>query len=72
MKGVGLMDDQLSTRLSDFLNGSYDCVDRLVFNAYFRFGQALAGFRLWWRQLEGSDENLDNNHLMRMAGRLAR
>ena len=66
------MDDKLSTRLADFLNGSYDCVDRLVFNAYFQFGQAPAGFRLWWRQLEGSDENLDNNHLMRMAGRLAR
>jgi hypothetical protein len=72
MRGAELMDDKLSTRLTDFLNGSYDCVDRLVFNAYFQFGQAPAGFRLWWRQLEGSDENLDNNHLMRMAGRLAR
>jgi hypothetical protein len=72
MKGAGWMDDKLSTRFADFLNGSYDCVDRLVFNAYFRFGQAPAGFRVWWRQLEGSDENLDNNHLMRMAGRLAR
>jgi hypothetical protein len=72
MIGAELMDDKLSTRLADFLNGSYDCVDRLVFNAYFQFGQAPAGFRLWWRQLEGSDENLDNNHLMRMAGRLAR
>jgi len=66
------MNDKLSTRLADFLSGSYDCVDRLVFNAYFQFGQAPAGFRLWWRQLEGSDESLDNNHLMRMAGRLAR
>ena len=66
------MNDKLSTRLAEFLTGSYDCVDRIVFNAYFQFGQAPAGFRLWWRQLEGSDENLDNNHLMRMAGRLAR
>jgi len=24
---------------------------------------------VWVAQLEGSDENLDNNHLMRMAGR---
>ena len=22
---------------------------------------------MWWRELYGSDENLDNNHLMRMA-----
>ena len=66
------MNDKLSTRLADFLNGIYDCVDRIVFNAYFLFGQTPAGFRLWWRQLEGSDENLDNNHLMRMAGRLSR
>jgi hypothetical protein len=66
------MDDKLSIRLADFLSGSYDCVDRIVFNAYFQFGQMGGGFRLWWRQLEGSDEDLDNNHLMRMAGRLAR
>jgi len=66
------MNDKLSTRLADLLNGSYDCVDRIVFNAYFCMGQTAGGFRLWWRQLEGSDENLDNNHLMRMAGRLAR
>jgi hypothetical protein len=72
MKGASEMKDQLSTRLADILNGSYDCVDRIVFNAYFQFGQTPAGFRLWWRQLEGSDDDLDNNHLMRMAGRLAR
>jgi hypothetical protein len=31
-----------------------------------------AGFRVWWRRLTGSDETLDNNHLMRMAGRFSR
>jgi len=66
------MDDKLSIRLSDFLSGSYDCVDRTVFNAYFCMGQTAGGFRQWWRQLEGSDEKLDNNHLIRMAGRLSR
>jgi hypothetical protein len=31
------------------------------------------GFRVWWRQLHnGSDEQLDDNHLMRMAGGFAR
>jgi hypothetical protein len=66
------MIDKLSSRYVDFLNGTYECVDRIVLNAYFQFGQRPAGFRTWWRQLEGSDENLDNAHLMRMAGRLAR
>ncbi len=28
--------------------------------------------RVWWRALYGSDENLDDNHLMRMAGRFSR
>ena len=27
---------------------------------------------MWWRELYGSDENLDDNHLMRMAGRFSR
>jgi hypothetical protein len=30
------------------------------------------GFRTWWRRLHGDDEQLDNAHLMRMAGRFAR
>jgi hypothetical protein len=30
------------------------------------------GFRCWWRLLNGSDEHLDNAHLMRMAGRFSR
>jgi hypothetical protein len=64
--------DRLSTRLASLLDGTYDCVDRLVLNAYFQFGQTPAGFRLWWRSLHGSDADLDNAHLMRMAGRLAR
>jgi hypothetical protein len=52
------MDDNLSIRVADLLTGSYDCVDRIVFNAYFQFWQTPAGFRLWWRQLEGSLDDL--------------
>src|SRR5207244_4181930 len=29
-------------------------------------------FRTWWRRWQGNDDNLDNTHLMRMAGRFAR
>jgi hypothetical protein len=66
------MIDKLSSRYTDFLDGTYECIDRIVLNAYFQMGQKAPGFRTWWRQLEGSDEKLDNAHLMRMAGRLAR
>ena len=66
------MGEGLSTLYQDLLSGSYDCVDRIVLNAYFRMGHDPGGFRLWWRQLTGSDATLDNAHLMRLAGRFAR
>jgi len=46
--------------------------DRLVLSAYFPLGHNPGGFRVWWRRLHDSDELLDNNHLMRFAGRFAR
>src|SRR5712692_9599207 len=66
------MADQLSDRYQDLLDGTYDCVDRIVLNAYFRPGHNAGGFRVWWRRLTGSDAGLDNAHLMRMAGRFSR
>src|SRR4029077_8306263 len=66
------MPDQLSALYSEFLDGGYDCVDRVILNAYFSMGQSGGGLRVWWRELYGSDEDLDNNHLMRMAGRFSR
>jgi hypothetical protein len=66
------MPDEYSEYYADLLENTYDCVDRIVLNAYFRMGQAAGGFRTWWRQLMGSDANLDNAHLMRMAGRFSR
>ena len=66
------MPDQLSTLYSDLLEGSYDCVDRVVLNAYFGMGQTGGGLRVWWRALYGSDANLDDNHLIRIAGRFSR
>jgi hypothetical protein len=64
--------DGFSERYGDLLYGSYDCVDRIVLNAYHPMGYQPGGFRTWWRQLHGNDEQLDNAHLMRMAGRFAR
>jgi hypothetical protein len=65
--------DDFSVRYGDLLTGSYDCVDRIVLNAYFPLGHNPGGFRVWWRRLHGgSDDELDNTHLMRFAGRFAR
>src|SRR5215470_2278451 len=64
--------DGLSTLYQDLLGGSYDCVDRIVLNAYFRIGHDPGGFRVWWRALTGSDQTLENTYLMRMAGRFSR
>jgi hypothetical protein len=67
------MADELSQRYGDLLEGSYDCVDRIVLNAYFRLCYSGGGFREWWRRLmDGSEEKLDNAHLMRMSGRFSR
>ena len=38
------MTDGLSTLYQDLLSGSYDCVDRIVLNAYFRMGMIRAAF----------------------------
>ena len=66
------MAESLSDRYTELLSGSYDCTDRIVLNAYFRMGHTPGGFRVWWRAVTGSEETLDNAHLMRMAGRFSR
>jgi hypothetical protein len=66
------MPDEFCEQYQSCLDGVYDCVDRIVLNAYFIFAQSAGGFRTWWRQLRGSDEDLDNTHLMRFAGRFSR
>jgi len=65
--------DEFSLRYSDLVTGSYDSVDRIVLNAFYPLGYEPGGLRTWWRRLHGgSDGELDNTHLMRMAGRFAR
>ncbi len=67
------MADDFCERYGDLLTGSYDCVDRIVLKAYFGLGHNPGGFRTWWRRLHGgSDDRLDDTHLIRMAGRFAR
>ena len=64
--------DGLSCTYEALLAGTYDCLDRIVVNAYFRMGHDAGGFRVWWRKLTGSEDTLDNAHLIRMAGRFSR
>jgi hypothetical protein len=64
--------DDFCERYGDLLTGSYDCVDRIVLKAYFGLGHNPGGFRTWWRRWHGSDDQLDDTHLMRFAGRFAR
>jgi len=65
--------DDFSARYGGLIDGSYDCVDRVVLNAWFPMGVNPGGLRAWWRRLHGgSDDQLDDAHLMRMAGRFAR
>jgi hypothetical protein len=58
------MPESLSDRYAELLSGNYDCADRIVLNSYFRIGHTAGGFRVWWRALTGSEETLDNAHLM--------
>lgn len=66
------MADQFTSQYEELLEGQYDCVDRLVVNAWLPGCGNGGGFRNWWRSLHGSDEKLDDEHLMRMAGRFSR
>ena len=66
------MADELSERYRALLSGSYDCVDRIVLSAW-SLANSAGGFRLWWRRLHhDSEAELDNTHLMRLAGRFSR
>ncbi|MEJ2622963.1 MAG: hypothetical protein P8163_22870 [Candidatus Thiodiazotropha sp.] len=64
--------DAFSRYHAELLEGHYDCVDRLVLNAYFPLGQTGGGLRSWWRRLRGDDATLDNAHLQDMAGTFSR
>ena len=43
--------DEFTSYHEELLDGSYDCVDRIVVNAYFEFAQSAGGFRSGWRRV---------------------
>jgi hypothetical protein len=64
--------DDFARYYAELLEGTYDCVDRMVLNAYFGPGQTGGGLRSWWRLLRGDDSELDDAHLREMAGTFSR
>ena len=64
--------DDFSQYHAELLEGVYDCVDRIVLNAFFPMGQAGGGIRCLWRKLHGDDSHLDDKHLREMAGTFSR
>src|SRR2546430_14305192 len=64
--------DEFSQYYAELLEGTYDCVDRIVLNAFYPLGQTGGGMRTWWRCLGGDDSTLDDAHLRDMAGRYFR
>jgi len=64
--------DKLTEHYNSLLEDNYDCIDRLVLNAYCPMLLQGGGIRYWWRELKGDDSTLETNHLMRIAGRFSR
>lgn len=64
--------DDFTSYYSEHLTGSYDSIDRIVLNGYNPFCMTGGGMRCWWRQLHGGDDNLDDEHLRKMAGDFSR
>jgi hypothetical protein len=64
--------DDFSQYYGEHLEGVYECLDRMVINAYFSMGHNGGGFRCWWRRLYGTDESLTDDRLQAMAGEFGR
>ena len=64
------MEDVPGRRLT--LDGVYDCIDRIILNAYCPMLLVAGGVRNWYRIMEGSDKDMCDANMMRYAGRFSR
>jgi len=64
--------DKFSEHYADLLSGQYDCIDRIVLNAYCPKLLNGGGVRDWWRLLYGNDAGLNTTALMNMAGAMSK
>jgi hypothetical protein len=64
--------DSLTEHYAPLLEGTYDCIDRIVLNAYCPMLLVAGGVRNWYRLMEGSDNDMSDASMMRYAGRFSR
>lgn len=64
--------DSLTEHYESLLEGSYDCIDRIVLNAYVPMLMVPGGVRVWYRGMKGGDKGLTTANLMKFAGRFNR
>ncbi len=64
--------DDLSLHYQEKLEDQYDCIDRIVVNGYIGKLQIPGGFRNWYRDFNGDDKDLNQNRLIKFAGRFSR
>lgn len=64
--------DSLTKHYEPLLDGVYDCIDRIVLNAYCPMLMVPGGVRNWYRIMEGNDKDMSDATMMRYAGRFSR
>lgn len=64
--------DSLTDHYAPLLEGTYDCIDRIVLNAYIPMLMVPGGVRNWYRLMQGSDADMSDSTMMRFAGRFSR
>ena len=64
--------DSLTEHYAPLLEGEYDCIDRVVLNAYCPMLLVPGGVRNWYRLMKGSDKDMSDASMMRFAGRFSR
>lgn len=64
--------DKLTAHYEPLLQGTYDCVDRLVLNAYCPLLLNPGGLRYWYRQIYGEDDTLSTAKLIGYAGKFSK
>lgn len=67
-----IANDSFTKYYKPLLDDVYDVVDRISINAKYTFGCTPGGFRLWWKDMYGTFDNLNDTFLMRLAGRYSR
>ncbi len=66
------IEDSLTEHYKSLLEDTYDCVDRIVLNAYIPMLMVAGGVRIWYRIMKGGDDDMSDANMMKFAGRFSR